>query len=254
MNQLDLDRMQEDVLISNVVPMTRSPWYVTQSEYRVNIGDQLGGSYQDTQVVDGFYERFRESTALSELDINGTFSVNLSIYPSAYLQSVEIRLIYRVDDTGERWFLEAYNWTSKVYADIGFNTTSGHTPSVGWNSYAVNLTDNWQSYVQNDGRMIVKVHDQFPSATSTNIDIDFLGVRVVGRGASLTFQNKSSRSVHFVSIWVNNSTVHRKYDADVFVNSGETFSYQRFDIQLPNGQYLIKAVTERGNSAIYTAG
>lgn len=253
MNQLDWDKMQENAIISNVAQMTRSSWFVAQSEYRVNKGSQVNGSYFDTQIVDVLYERFRESNVPCELDINGTFSIDLSIYSLTYVQGLEIQLRYRVDDTGEKWFLKAYNWTSKTYTDKGFNNTAGHTPGPGWNNYTVNFTSNWQSYVQNDGRMIVKVHDQFPDSARTDVDIDFLGVRAASHGTLFTFQNKSSRTVHFVSIWVNNSTMHRLYDADVFVNAGETFSYQRVDIQLPDGQYLLKAVTERGNSAIYTA-
>jgi len=254
MNQIDWDKMQENVSISNVVQMTRSSWFVTQSEYRVNRGSHTSGSYLDTQIVDGAYEAFRESTPPRELDINGTFSVDLSTYPMAHIQSVEIQLRYRVDDTAEKWFLKTFNWTSKTYSDEGFNSTAGDTPNPGWNNYAVNLRSNWRSYVQNDGKIIIKVHDQFSDPTRTNVDIDFLGVRVVNQGALFTFQNKGSRTAHFVSIWVNNSTVHRRYDADAFVNSGESFSYQRVDIRLPNPQYTVKAVTERGNSAVYTAG
>lgn len=254
MNQFDWDKMQENIILSNVVQMTRSSWFVARSEYRVNKGSLVSGSYLDTRMFDGFYERFRESNVPRELDINGTFSIDLSTYPLAYAKGVEIQLRYAVDNAGEKWFLKAYNWTSRTYTDIGFNTTAGHTPSPGWNNYAINITGNWRSYVQNDGRMIVKIQDQFPDPTRTNFDIDFLGIRTVSHGTLFTFQNKSSRTVHFVSIWINNSTIHQKYDVDLFVNSGETFTYQRADIQLPNGQCIVKAISERGNSAIYTTG
>jgi len=255
MNQLDWDKMQENMNISNVARITYSSWFVTQSEYTVNKGGRTGGSYRDTQVVDSSYESFRESAPPRELDINSTFSIDLSIYPLAYIQSVEIQLRYRVDDTGEKWFLKAYNWTSQTYSDNGFNSTAGHTPpNLNWNYYAVNLTNKWRSYVQTDGKILVKVHDQGPDPTRTNIDIDFLAVRAVINGALFTFQNKGSRTIHFVSIWVDNSTVHKRYDADAFVNSGETFSYQRVDISLPSGQYTVKVVTKRGNTAVYAVG
>jgi hypothetical protein len=51
---------------------------------------------------------------------------------------------------------------------------------------------------------------------------------------------------------VNNATVHKRYDADVFINSGETLPYTRTDIALPEGNYIIKVVTERGNIAVYS--
>jgi len=253
MNQLDWDKMQENTSISDVTRITRSSWFVTQGEYTVSRGSRTSGSYLDTQVVDSSYESFRESSPPRELDTNGTFSINLSSFPLAYIQSVEIQLRYRVDDIGEKWVLKAYNWTSQGYDTNGFNSTN-HTPVSGWNYYAVNLTNKWRSYVWNDGRMLVKVQDQGPDSTRTNLDIDFLGVRAVINGAFFTFQNKGSRTAHILSIWINNSTVHKRYDADAFVNSGETFSYQRVDISLPSGQYFVKVVTERGNSAVYAAG
>jgi len=254
MNQLDWEKMQESMTISSVTRVTRSSWYVTQSEYAVNLGSRTNGSYLYTQVVDSNYEGFRESAPPRSLDINGTFSIDVTIYPLAYIQSVEIQLRYKVDDTGEKWYLKAYNWASLTYSDIGFNNTAGHTPSAGWNYYAVNLTSQWSSYVQSNGKILVKVHDQQPDPTRTNVDIDFLGVRAVINGALFTFQNKGSRTAHLVSLWVNNSTEHKRYDIDVVVNSGETFSYQRVDTQLPNGQYTVKVVTERGNTDIYTEG
>jgi len=254
MNQLDWEKMQENMNISNVVRITNSSWFVTQNEYMVNRGSLMSGSYLDTQVVDSSYESFRESPPPRTLDINGTFSINLLTYPLAYIQSVEIKLRYRVDDTGEKWFLKAYNWASQTYSDNGFNSTAGHTPVSGWNNYAVNLTNQWRSYVWSDGKVLVKIHDQLPDPTRTNIDIDFLGVRAVINGALFAFQNKGSRTTHLVSLWVNNSTNHRRYDINVFVNSGEALSYQRVDVSLPSGQYTVRVITEQGNTAIYAGG
>ena len=252
MNQLDWEKMKEDLKITGVERFTRSSWFVVQSEYTVNTGGRVSGTYVDTQAVDSSYESFRESSPPRTLDINGTFLLDVSNYPLAYIQSVEIQLRYRVDDTGEKWYLKAYNWTARTYSDSGFNSTAGHMPATGWNNYAVNLTSKWGSYVQNDGKMLVRVHDQGPDNTRTTIDIDFLGVRVIINGARFMFGNNSSFTSHLVSLWVNNSTNHRHYNIDVFVNSGETFLYQRVDVSLPSGQYTVKAVTEKGNVAIYS--
>jgi len=255
MNQLDWERMQENINLTNVARITNSSWFVAQSEYTRNLGDRgvpPVGTYIDTRVVDGNYENFRESPSPRRLDINGTFVLDLTNYPLAYIRSIEIQLRYRVNDIGEKWFLKAYNWTSKTYSNSGFNSTAGHTPAAGWNNYAVNLTNKWRSYVWNDGKMFIKVHDEGPDPTRTTIDIDFLGVRAVIDGTLFTFQNKGSHTTHLVSIWVNNSTQHKRYDADVIINSGETFTSQRVDVSLPNGQYTVKVITERGNTAIYT--
>jgi len=254
MNQLDWEKMKEDVIVTNVVRVTNSSWFVTQSEYTINIGSRTSGTYVNTQAIDSNFESFRESPPPRSLDINGTFYIDVSNYPLAYIQSIEIQLRYKVDDTGEKWYLKAYNWASRAYSDNGFNSTSGHTPVAGWNNYAVRIVTGLSSYMLSNGKMLVKVHDQGPDNTRTTIDIDFLGVRALVNGTLYTFKNNSSFSSHLTSLWVNNSTVHRRYNMDVYVNSGETFSYQRIDVTLPTGQYTVRVVTERGNIAIYIGG
>jgi len=252
MNQLDWERTGENFVINNALRITRSSWFVALSEYQVTDGNLVRGSYLDTQAVDDAYERFRESPPPRGLNINGTFSIDVSSCPLTAIKSIEVQLRFAVDDLGERWYLKVYNWTSETYSDYGFNTTAGHLPSSGWNSYAINLTNKWRSYVTDEGRVIVQVRDERPDSTRTNVDVDYLAIRAVVNGAVFTFENKGSRTAHLVSIWVNNATVHRRYDTDVFVNSGETFSYTRVDISLPDGPHTAKAVTERGNMAIYT--
>jgi len=189
-----------------------------------------------------------------QLDLNGNFTIDLSTYPLAYIQTVEIRLTYRANDAAEKWYLKAYNWTAVAYGDNGFNTTSGHTPTTGWDNYSVNLTSGWQSYVNNNGIMYVKLLDDGPDSNSTIIDIDFLGVRARINGANFSFKNQGSLTSHLVSLWIINSTYHRRYDLDIFINSADTLSYIRADISLPSGQYTVKAVTGKGNIAVYTGG
>ncbi len=251
MSQADWERTQEAFTVSNVTRLTDSPWFVTQTEYQLNIGSHVRGSYLDTQLVDGSTERFRESTSTRELDINGTFSIDLSRYPLAHIRTVELQIVYSVDDTDEQWFMKAYNWTSGTFSNTGFNSTNGHLPSVGWNYYAVNLTDQWRSYVGNDGRLVIKVHDQGADSSRTNLDIDRLATRAVVDGTVFTFQNKGPRTAHLVSIWICDAVEHTRYEMDTFVNSGETMSYTRVDITLPNGQYTARVITERGNTGVY---
>lgn len=253
MNQLDYEKMREDLKITNVTRVTRSSWFVAQSEYIVNTGNHVNGTYEDTQAADdNSWETFSESPALG-LDVNGTFTINLSNYPLTHIQTIEIQLKYRADDAEEKWYLKAYNWTAMTYSDNGFNSTTGHTPTTGWDNYAVNLTNSWRSYVRDDGVMYVQIKDEWSDpANQTTIDIDFLGVRVAIDGARFIFDNNGPSSSHVVSLWVNNSTIHQRYDINVIMNSAETFAYLRADIRLPVGQYTVKVVTERGNIAIYS--
>ena len=249
MNQLDWEKMKEDISVTNVERVTRSSWFAAQSEYTVNIGSRTSGIYVNTQVVDSNYERFREASAL---DLNGTFAIDLFTYPLECIQTVEIELRYRADDAGEQWYLKAYNWSSSTYSDSGFNSIAGHTPTTGWDYYAVNLTDEWRSYVEDNGKIYVKVVDEGADSNQTTIDIDFLGVRVEIDGTRFTFKNKGALTSHLVSLWIINSTSHRRIDINVFLSSAETTSYLRVDLSLPEGQYTAKTVTERGNIAVYS--
>ena len=70
-------------------------------------------------------------------------------------------------------------------------------------------------------------------------------------GSQFTFENDGGLTVHLVSLWIINSTDHQRYDISVFVNSAETKNYLREDISLPTGNYTVKVVTERGNTAVY---
>jgi len=185
-----------------------------------------------------------------ELDPNGTFSIDTSSYPLTCIQTVEIQLRYRADDAGEKWYLKAYNWSSLTYSDNGFNSTAGHTPTTGWDYYALNLTDEWRSYVWNNGTMYVKLVDESGDSNQTTVDIDFMGIRAEIDGTHFTFKNEGALTSHIVSLWIINSTNHQRYDINVFVNSAETTSYLRADISLPEGQYIVKVITERGNIAV----
>ncbi|MCZ2808404.1 MAG: hypothetical protein O2V44_03525 [Candidatus Bathyarchaeota archaeon] len=403
MNQVDWEKMKEDVSITNVERGIYSSWFLAQSEYSVNTGSRTNGAYTDTQAIDGSYESFIEAVGASDitlidaesfegvwppygwnetgdwnkesdqeyhgsysadfdggssgvlttpdldcsnaesiyvdfwyrddgseanefvlqyydgnswdtiydlgatwsenqwlhyqeevtdsqyfksnfkirwitntnyynddvyvdlvtaqksasnssyvLDLTGEFAVNLSTYPSEYIRTVEIELRYRADDSAENWYLKAYNWTASIYSNVGFNSTTGHTPTTGWDYYTVNLTDTWQSYVNIYGEINVKFADQDADSEQTSIDIDFLGVRVKMDGTQFTFENDGGPTVHLVSLWIINSTDHQRYDISVFVNSGETKTYLRYDISLPTGSYTVKVVTERGNTAVYS--
>jgi hypothetical protein len=64
-------------------------------------------------------------------------------------------------------------------------------------------------------------------------------------------KNSSPLSVHIVAIWVLDSNAHRRYIADLFLNSGEAINYTMPDVALLEN-FMIKAVTERGNIAVYS--
>jgi hypothetical protein len=261
MNQFDWEKMQEKIEIADAKSgESFSSWFVAQTEYLIDIGSRVSGFYTDTHSAeDGFLETFQEEHVPPEyrLSINGTFTINIGSYPLNTIQTVEILLRYNVSDTGEKWYLKAYNWTAQAYSDNGFNNTLGSKPSTSgaWIYYAVNLTSCWRSYVRDDGVMYVQLRDETSEAPKreTKVSIDFLGVRVRGNWASFTFSNEGPLTVHIVSLWIINSTYHKRYDANFFINSGENATYVRTDMNLPAENFLVKSITERGNTAVFTS-
>jgi hypothetical protein len=192
-----------------------------------------------------------ESQGSNRLDVYGAFVIDTSKYPLTCIQNAEIQMKYRASDAGEKWYLKAYNWTGATYSDIGFNSTTGHTPTTGWDYYALNLTTSWRSYVWSNGTIYVQFIDQGQDSNSTTIDIDFLGVRAVIDGTRFSFKNEGASTSHLISLWVNNATNHQHYDINIFVNSGENTTYTRADISLPTENFIVKVVTERGNMAVF---
>lgn len=184
-------------------------------------------------------------------DTIGSFTIDVSTYTLENVKGVEIQLRYRASDSEEKWYLKALNWTSGAYSDNGFNSTAGHLPTTAWDYYTVNLTDQWRSYVRADGSMNIKLVDAGEDSNQTAIDIDFLAVRVLAEGMQITLNNKGASTCHVVSIWVTNSTLHKRYAADIFVSSGERLNYTRIDIVTPTSTYLVRVVTERGNAAVF---
>jgi hypothetical protein len=262
MNQFDWERMQERIEIVEVKSgKLISSWFVAQTEYAIDVGGRVSGSYVNTHLAeDGFWETFQEELSSApprfRLSINGTFTINIGSYPLNTIQTVEILLKYNASDTEEKWHLKAYNWTAQEYSDYGFNNTSGSQPSTPnvWVYYSVNLTDRWRSYVRDDGVIYIQFHDgnpELPSGTRTKIGLDFLGLRLKGNWTTFVLNNEGSLTVHIVSLWIIESTHHKRYDTDFFINSGENATHIRTDTSLPNGNFLAKIVTERGNIAVF---
>jgi hypothetical protein len=46
-------------------------------------------------------------------------------------------------------------------------------------------------------------------------------------GSQYTFKNEGGLTVHLVSLWINNSTLHQRYNINVFLNSAETKTYNK---------------------------
>ena len=71
-------------------------------------------------------------------------------------------------------------------------------------------------------------------------------------GTSMDIKNTGPLSLHIVAVWISTSTTHQRYDADLFLNSGESVTYIREDIEFPKDAFVAKVITERGNVAVFS--
>lgn len=197
---------------------------------------------------------FKASVAgIYRLNITNTYRIDLETCPINYIHGIEILLRYNVSNSDEKWFLKAYNWTASSFSDTGFNNTGGSQPTLNqWNEYAINVTSAWTDYIAENGTILIEFVDEGLSTNQAVVGIDFLAVRAIIDGTRLEIKNSSPLSLRIVAVWITNSTTHQRYNADLFLNSGEAATYIRADIKLPQDIFLAKVVTERGNVAVFS--
>jgi len=261
MNELDLERMQEKINVSNATRVTRSPLSTPITDYTITAGSKIGGSYTLTKTLDNVGERFREertqifnafTVTTSEtyrLCLNNDFKMDLNAYPLSYIRGIEILTRYNTTVDSEKWFLRAFNWSS---SDFEVLDIQGNQPIANqWNDYAANVTNQWEDYVNSDGTIRLEFADQGNGTDQATIEIDFQGVRVIIDGTSVRLKNSGQYSVHIVAIWITNSTDHQRYSASLFINSGEETEYLRVELNLPEGNFTTRVVTEKGNIAVF---
>ncbi|MEM3377350.1 MAG: hypothetical protein QW674_00180 [Candidatus Bathyarchaeia archaeon] len=187
------------------------------------------------------------------LNISNDFVLDLSTYPREYIQGIEVLIRYNVSEGAERWFLKAYDWSTAAFSNVGFNFTAGSQPTPGeWNEYAIAVTEDWANYVNEEGVVRLEFSDGGIGTNQTMVEIDFLAVRAIISGTLLAMKNSGPTSVRIVAIWMVNSTMHQRYDVDLFLNSGEATTYLRTDITITQDTYLVKVITERGNVAVFS--
>ncbi len=80
MNQIDSDKLQENINITNLSQAGYSPWITAESEFTVNVGTQTG-SYVGTKTAgDSSFETFAETTSQTLFTHMETITVNTNSY------------------------------------------------------------------------------------------------------------------------------------------------------------------------------
>jgi len=254
MNQLDWEREKENV---DILLATRfSPWYVAQKEYTVEPGKCAGGYYVYTQIDDGtaeqFIEGYKDPPGKYLLEIYNDFTIDLSSFPLSYAKSIEIQLKYSVNSTEDYWHLNAWNWITNKWLDLGW---SKPTAAWTWVYFIVETLDLTNLVNAVDGRVRIEVTDRnIKDDAPTIINVDCLSVRTTFNGLCFKLKNTGSLTANLVALWVlDSSGKHTRYEINLFLSPGETTTYWA-DITWPSGPYLIKVMTERGNIAVYSGG
>jgi len=143
--------------------------------------------------------------------------------------------------------LGAYPTSGDGY--ISYNSSA--TPSVEEiknQTISINATH----FRDTSGNWKIKATGLKASSTQFDMEADFIQLQIPGSGAQFQFKNSGAMTSHVVSLWVNNSTYHQRYDVNIYLNSGEDVLFHRDDITIPNGQYTVRIVTDRGNLATFS--
>jgi hypothetical protein len=81
--------------------------------------------------------------------------------------------------------------------------------------------------------------------------ITLVNVSVLANGLQVELRNSSPLTAHVIAIWAANETSHQRFETNLYINSGEEISYVKAVDELPEGNLSFKAVTERGNMAVF---
>ncbi len=150
--------------------------------------------------------------------------------------------------------LQLYNYTLGGYPTSGngyMTYTSASTPDTDEMKSQI-IDVNPTDFRNSTGYWTLRAEGVKASDNQFAFKADWIELSPVKTvGTTFTFKNNGSLTCHLVSLWINNSTVHESYDVTIFINAGETLPYYRNDIIIPYGQHIMKAVTERGNIAVF---
>ncbi len=161
------------------------------------------------------------------------------VYPSGSADDVLTWHRYRVT------VLSSYQEFYDITADKGVTSSFSYTPGY---LYLIGDSDNGARDTFYDWIFVRKYTSPEPSHGvwgSEEVDIGSVS------GLFIELRNKGSMTVHLVSVWVNNSTFHKQYDVNFFINSGDTSYLIVPSTSLPNNYYMVKVISERGNIKVY---
>jgi hypothetical protein len=114
------------------------------------------------------------------------------------------------------------------------------------------VTVNPARFRDTSGQWRMKVTGVKSSSAQFDLEVDLIGLQPPSGGPYFLFRNSGTLTSHIVSLWVINSSLHQRYDVNIYLNSGQDLVFYRDDIGIPSGQYTVRIVTARGNLAVFS--
>ena len=84
-------------------------------------------------------------------------------------------------------------------------------------------------------------------------NVEIVNVASTVDGTTFTLQNEGSVTVHLVSLWIDSTTIHQRYDMDLYINAGDSVNYTLSDIGLIDNASIVKVVTDRGTISVFNS-
>lgn len=225
-----------------------SPYLVTSTfTLRFKGANETSDTIQDSWNVDValLHVWYNENTA--EIEFTGTSDTANWSQLNWFMESAWTEGSVNVT-------LQLYNYTSGTYQTSGIGHIayiSSSIPNTDENRNQT-TTGNSENFRNATGYWKMKIKGIKETDEQFDLKLDWIEYRVVENPQTrFTFKNKGSLTTHIVSLWVINSTAHKRYNANLFINSGETLAYDSVNIVLPEGQCIMKVATERGNVAVF---
>ena len=144
--------------------------------------------------------------------------------------------------------------------NLGVYPTSGDG-YIFYNSNAIPYTDeaknqtitaNLTRFRGTSGQWKIKVTGVKSSSAQFDLGVDLIELQSPSGGPYFTFINGGTLTSHIVSLWIINSSLHERYDVNIYLNSGQSLVFYRDDISIPSGQYTVRIVTDKGNLAAFS--
>jgi hypothetical protein len=248
---------------------TGSTWVNLFSDLSSGWNNVSVASHLDSSI---FTIRFKGVTETSD-SIQDSWNIDvalLRVWTDEYTSDVEFTGLSNVEEwtqlewtTNIGWTigsvdvtLQLYNFTLDGYSTSGDGYVayaSDSSPNVDENRSQI-INNNPTDFRNATGYWRIKIKGTKKGVTQFDLKVDLIEFRETKLGTLVTFENGGSLTSHLVSLWVNNSTSHQRYEINLFIEAGGTESYFCKNVILSDGSYTLRVSTERGNVDVFSEG